>query len=255
MSHSVHIRALSKSPRLGMYEGRRHLVVPVVALVEGVIHASNADAPEYVPADVLAKSAPAWSGQPVMLNHPERDGHKISANDPLTLERASIGRVFGARFENGRLLMEAWIDLAKAADVPRAQALVDRLQAGQVVEVSVGAFVESEAKRGRWGSHDYRGIWKEVMPDHLALLPDGIKGACSVSMGCGAMRAASKGDKTMCETDCKCAPPPVSLADKIREARSLEAKFAQVKDSTDRHPGLLDTLKAKARDRAESLTK
>jgi hypothetical protein len=45
------------------------------------------------------------------------------------------------------------------------------------------------------------------------------------------------------------------MLDKIREARSIEAKFAQVKDSSDVHPGLLDTLKAAARKRAESLGK
>jgi hypothetical protein len=221
-TRSVHIRAAAGGHlKTATYEGREHLVVPVVALMEGVMFASNAPAPEFVPAATLAKSASGWNGEPVMLNHPAREGLKTTANHPETLERESFGRVFAARFEKNRLLMEAWLDVAKAKRVPGAEAVIERIRAGQTIEVSVGAFVEVENTAGRWAGHEYRGIWRDVVPDHLAMLPEGVTGACSVSMGCGAMRAASRGEKPMCEQDCKCSndvPAPRNLWSEMREA-------------------------------------
>ena len=190
---SRHIHALVGGElRTQSFEGRDHLVVPIVALVEGVIFASNAEAPELVLASELERSASGWNGEPVMLNHPDLSGEKISANDPATLERLQFGRVFNARMEGAALKMDAWIDLTKVPKVSGADDVVSRLRAGETVEVSVGAFVDPEEKAGVWkNGKRFTTIWRGIVPDHLALLPDGVKGACSVAMGCGAQRAAS----------------------------------------------------------------
>src|SRR5262245_21989152 len=57
-------------------DGRERLVVPVVALVEGVIHPVNAPAPELVRAERF--STEGWEGRPLFAGHPMKDGEAIS---------------------------------------------------------------------------------------------------------------------------------------------------------------------------------
>ncbi|HMI90073.1 MAG TPA: hypothetical protein VK509_01865, partial [Polyangiales bacterium] len=56
--------------RTMQFESREHLVVPVIALVEGVVHAVNSDQPEYVPGTELARAPLGWNGRPVVGDHP-----------------------------------------------------------------------------------------------------------------------------------------------------------------------------------------
>lgn len=181
--------------RTAVFEKRDHLVVPVVMLQEGVIHAVNAETPELVLAKDLAQFAVAWSGEPVLWNHPVVDGQRVSANSPAVLEEFRIGRLFNARMDGTKLKADAWIDLTLAAELGSyAQSVVERLQAGEMVEVSIGAFIVAEKARGVFGGKPYLAIWRDIAPDHLAMLPDGKTGACSNEMGCGAPRAAAKRD-------------------------------------------------------------
>lgn len=171
-------------------DGRDYLVVPVVALMEGVIHAVNADAPEFVSKAVLAKAAESWNGRPVTLGHPTRDGAHVSANDPKILSTWSIGTVFNARIEGKKLLCEAWIDVQRASRTPKGQQMLTRLEQNEMEEVSVGASVKTAEEHGEYDGKKYAGVWLETSGDHLAFLPGG-RGACSIDMGCGAGRAAS----------------------------------------------------------------
>lgn len=174
--------------RTAEFESKPHVVVPVVALVEGVIWPINAPHPEFVPADTFSMVPQGWNGRPVFasIGHPVNDaGEQVTGNSPRTLETA-IGTVFNTRIEGKKLVMEAWIDPSK----PGAQDLLDRVNSGKTVEVSVGAFVICEDTGGSYGGKQYEAIWRDIIPDHLALLPEGDEGACSVAMGCG-IRAAS----------------------------------------------------------------
>jgi hypothetical protein len=72
--------------------------------------------------------------------------------------------------------------------------VVNRLRAGQPVEVSTGYFADMEATNGVWNGAAYTGITRNIRPDHLALLPDEV-GACSWVDGCGAPRVNVKGEK------------------------------------------------------------
>jgi hypothetical protein len=184
------IRALrfttSGKLRTATFRGAEHIVVPVVALVEGVIHASNADTPELVLASEFGKSVAAWNGRPAVFNHPIENGEPVSANSPRVLEGFQIGSVFDARIEGKKLMMEAWLNPALAPND-----VVERLNAGKVVEVSVGVLVDAEPKLGIHQGSRYATIWRNIYPDHLAMLQDGTPGACDVKMGCGAPRAAS----------------------------------------------------------------
>lgn len=184
----LHLCAATGKARIEAYEGREHIVVPVVALMEEVIHAVNADVPEFVPLDTLRKAAASWNGRPVMLGHPVKNGRQCSANAPDVIAASGIGTIFNSRIEGKRLLQEAWIDKAKAKRLhPK---LHDRLLANEPVEVSVGAHVITGNVESTYNGKPYKSTWLEASGDHLAFLPDG-RGACSMEMGCGALRAAS----------------------------------------------------------------
>jgi hypothetical protein len=49
-----------------------------------------------------------------------------------------------------------------------------------------------EDKEGFFNGKEYKKIWRNIVPDHLAVLPIGSQGACSVQDGCGAPRLNSE---------------------------------------------------------------
>ena len=73
-------------------EGKKHLVVPVVMMAEGV-HCGSMGAIFHT-AHELGKYTDAWNGRPVTINHPEKNGGFVSASaDPQQFEKA-VGKVF-----------------------------------------------------------------------------------------------------------------------------------------------------------------
>lgn len=181
--------------RTAMFQQREHLVVPVIALVEGVIFPFNAETPEFVSAEVLAKAPDGWNGRPVVGNHPMSGNEAVSANDPRVLEDQSFGILFGTTGADGKLQTEAWLDPAKAPRVGDDAVRVLARARGEAteaspIEVSVGAFIVLEKSEGEFKGQKYGAIWREIVPDHLAMLPEGVPGACSPEMGCGAPRSA-----------------------------------------------------------------
>jgi hypothetical protein len=186
-SRELTVLGATSAPRIEMFNGREHLVVPVVALMEGVIHAVNARTPEFVPAARLAAAAHTWNGRPLVVQHPVRYGSQISANDPRVLEQYQCGTIFQSRMTGSKLTMDAWVDPQRLEALGQ-QALLQRLRAGDAVEVSVGAFTRTLPKTGTFNGRAYQSEWQDTTGDHLALLPDS-RGACNTDMGCG-VRAA-----------------------------------------------------------------
>jgi hypothetical protein len=167
---------------------RSYLVVPIVALMEGVIHAVNASTPEFVSGEVLKRAAASWIGKPVTLGHPAKAGKQCSANDSEIRKAAGIGVIMKSEYKDRRLSQEAWIDEEKAKILhPR---LYENLSSGGTEEVSVGAHVVANTVGSSYNGKLYKGTWLEASGDHLAFLPGG-RGACSCEMGCGTFRAAS----------------------------------------------------------------
>ena len=185
---ALHLRGATGAVRMDTYDGRPYLVVPVVALMEGVIHAVNAETPEFVPLSTLEKAARTWDKKPATLYHPKKNGRQCSANSPDILAESGIGLVFNPRVQGKKLLCEAWIDSRRAKELHPE--MYERLLSGESEEVSVGAFVVTDDKPGEFNGKKYTASWKEVVGDHLAFLPGG-RGACSIEMGCGSHRAAS----------------------------------------------------------------
>lgn len=163
-------------------DGRPHLVVPIVALVAGVVNG------ELVTVEELATFAAAWNGRPVPLRHPQDGTGYISANSPEVIESSVLGQVFGMHVDGDRLLGEVWLDEEKCARLGGdALAVLNRLDRGEVVEVSTGYFCEFEPMVGEFNGKPYRAVQHNLRPDHVALLPDEV-GACSVADGCGVGR-------------------------------------------------------------------
>ncbi len=237
----LHLRTNGAPIRTVTHNGREHLVIPVIALREGVIHAVNAETPEYVSASRLQAAAASWNGRPLVLGHPVRDGRQISANEPGVLEAQGFGTIFKSATRGINLGMEAWVDPARLEAMGEQQLLAD-LRAGKQIEVSVGAFVKTLNKTGTHQGKSYMAEWGDITGDHLAFLPR-AKGACSIEMGCGAHRAAEaapiihefKDDEPMAKEVKSLRERVVEM---IRAARDIpQSKRDEMKDSDFAGPG------------------
>jgi len=164
------------------FEGRPHLVVPVVALVEGV-HAGS-HGPCFYPANEIGKYVEAWNGIPLPVFHPDEYGMIMSANTPQVLEERSVGRLFNVFFDSdgAKLKGELWIDIGKAEKI--SPAVLSLIRSGRQLEVSTALWSDDDNIPGQWGDEEFNTTVRNYRPDHLALLP-GQKGACSWTDGCG----------------------------------------------------------------------
>jgi hypothetical protein len=162
------------------HQGKKHLIVPVIMMVEGVHHGSHGPLLHQI--NELGHFPEAWNGMPIVINHPEIDGQPVSANDPEIMEQQTIGRVYHTKVDGHRLRAEAWIDEEKLQQL--SAELLAQFQKGELIEVSLGMFSDEEKVTGDWNGETYEAIARNHRPDHLALLPGGV-GACSCADGCG----------------------------------------------------------------------
>lgn len=174
------------------FDGRAYLVAPVTMLVPGVLNGA------LVPAEETGRYVEAWNGRPVTLNHPTRNGEYVSAGTPEINATEAPGQVWNASFADGKLTAEIWIDIAKATAIGGdALTVMDRLRSNQPVEVSTGYFADHEQSNGTHNGKAYSMIARNIRPDHLALLPDGV-GACSWQDGCGTPRVNAENKPCGC---------------------------------------------------------
>jgi len=154
-----------------------------VMLVEGVHHGSGSD-PVFYPSEVIMQSAADWNRMPVPVYHPtNQDGDHVLCNDnPKIANEWSVGWIENARFLNGKLHAEVWINIEDANQ--RHPGLIDLLDAGEQMDVSTGLLALSDETPGTWNDESYAATITQIIPDHLALLP-GTQGACSWDDGCG----------------------------------------------------------------------
>lgn len=177
--------------RTAEFRGDEHTVIPVVALVEGVLWAANAPRPELALAEEFGRFPAGWDGSPVVFDHPkDADGVPVSANSPEVLETNAFGQMFNTVLDGTKLKSEIWINQSLVANLSEeAQATVAKLMKGDtIIEVSTGLFLLSEMSTGEFDGEHFEAIWRNVVPDHLAVLPEGVPGACSIADGCGAPR-------------------------------------------------------------------
>lgn len=175
--HSFRYNIAAIETRREQYNGREHLVVPVIMARSGVVmNGALVTEDEFFPE--------AWNGVPVTVGHPESpaDGGFTAANDPRVLETWAVGQIFNSRVEDGALKGEAWIDVVTANRI--RPTLIDELTSAASMDVSTGYFSKDEKRSGTSNGRQYHRVSRDLLPDHLALLP-GDTGACSWEDGCG----------------------------------------------------------------------
>ncbi len=167
--------------------GRDFLVVPAV-LVQGQILRNNLGT-TLLPDDALTDAwAEEWNGIPVIVqDHPSLRGVSVSARSPEILDSRGAGYVFHARVvRNGtvQLKAEVWLDIARAAEIPELNTIMERLKSGQLVELSTGFATEAVDAPGVHNGQVYERVLRPLGADHLAIFVEKT-GACSIKDGCG----------------------------------------------------------------------
>lgn len=199
------------------YQGREHVVVPVIAIVApAVVHPITSEDPELVTLEAISLTPGAWNNRPLVPDHPG-DDWEGSANHPEFLEGNGFGQIFNASIEDDtdsgglcRLHLEAWIDRARTEELGgQSLSVLARCLEGSPVEVSIGAYILVESRAGVYNGKGYKAIWRFVVPDHLAMLPEDAIGACSWETGCGAPRLM-RGEREV--------PKPVAKRGKLAPA-------------------------------------
>lgn len=175
------------------FEDKNYIVVPVVMMVEGVHVGSHG--PILHLAEELGRYPESWDGIPVTIGHPEVGGVYVSANNPSILQDWAVGRIFNTQIVNSELRSEAWLDEECLERV--SEETLNRINNGEIIEVSVGVFSDEETTSGTWNTERYNAIARNHRPNHLALLPDEV-GACSIADGCG-IRVNKKGGTKVTE--------------------------------------------------------
>lgn len=184
----AHAKTASSEIRTETWKGDKYKVAPVVAVAEGVLKG------KFLPDEEIRNTAQLWNDTPLPVVHPEEAGKKISARDPKVIEENGIGRFFNAHYEDGKLKGEIWINIERAeekgGDYKKA---LDTIRANEQLEVSTGFYSFPESQSGNYDGEHYTMVHRNVIPDHLALLPN-AEGECSWADGCGAPRINSAGD-------------------------------------------------------------
>lgn len=186
--------------KVRMHQGRKHLIVPVTMMVEGVHSGTHGALLHTI--NELGQFPDSWNKMPIIVNHPQdEEGNYVSANDPdIADSPKTVGHVYHTRVDGSRLKAEAWLDEEKLNEAsPETLANVN---AGKPIEVSVGVFTSDEpVENGEWNGEEYIAIARNHRPDHLALLPDAT-GACSIEDGCG-IRNNQKGGNNIMDVNAK----------------------------------------------------
>lgn len=226
---NIHINSaiINVQSRPEQFMGRDHLVVPVIMAVEGV-HAGSAG-PMFYPSEEIKATAEQWNGVPVTVQHPrdKDDNLTVASNAPEFI----IGHISQSVWDD-KLRAEAWIDVEKANNI--SADIMTIIRGDGQMQVSTGLFSSDEIVKGDWKGESYNAIVKDIVPDHLALLP-GEQGACSWVDGCG-LRANKKGGENcmkfkgfdMSSKDISGIPKPVLRAfsdNQLGEANGWEGKF------------------------------
>lgn len=223
---SIQLRASEADVRVETLRGQEHVVVPVVMLVEGVIQGALAEVPELALASEFGSNPTAWNGCPVPVTHPQRAGVYVSAGNPNVWGAEVIGFLFNTGLQDKSLCSEIWINRTWAEESGFDDVL-NALEGGEVMEVSTGLFANVVEVQGVHDGETYGGVWTNVVPDHLALLPNSI-GACSVEMGAGTNRT-----------------PSVNMADfaieKIRTTGKNAQRLMSINQSVTKEPDKMPT--------------
>ena len=191
MDYSVNLSV--EAPTEKTVNGRDFLVVPTIAVQAQVLNG------EFLPAEEIEKSLFQWNGVPLTIEHPtNNDGETISARKTEAFEKHQVGHIREADMVDNKLRVEAWIDVDVAEELEKGEQILERARNGEAIEVSTGYFSETESEQGTINGEEYNATQKNIIPDHLALLPNQV-GACSLEDGCGTHKTNESEDDKQTE--------------------------------------------------------
>lgn len=177
------------STRYEVLDGVKYVVAPIIPARVGVMNGGLCTA------ENLKAHVARWNGSPIVVGHPEENGTKVSANSPKYLPEV-VGRMYNVGFDDakGHMKGEIWLNEKKMEEAGGqfVEALA-RVKGGLPLDVSTAFFSPLSGGPGVHDGAQYSGVFNDIRPDHLALLPN-EKGACSWEDGCGVR--ANKEDTT-----------------------------------------------------------
>lgn len=203
------------------FKGRDFLVAPVVP-----IKATNLDK-GYVPTREVQKSAPAWNGTPLTLNHPRNStGDLVSANSPEVAEKTWLGHLFNNTSVNGgeKTRGEAWFDIEHARNLGgQAEKILNKIEAGEEVSVST-SYMFDRLPSGEYDGEYRQQVSGNLRPDHLAILPN-KEGKCSIDQGCMVGQQAANQELEEVDVDLE---PPRAVVNAAEEALAAKDEYDEL---------------------------
>ena len=193
MLAQVRVEPVPEDIRSAQHNGRDHLVIPVVALREGVVKG------QFLPGEEIQNSKTLWDDMPTPVQHPKG----ASARERKVVDENSLGRFYNVHFEDNKLKGEIWVDEEKAIQArtensARSEVLwgtYKRLKAGEAMDVSTSYWHDTLDESGTYNGKHYNGVQVNIRPDHLAILPD-QQGELSLPDGVG-VPLKNRGDVDM----------------------------------------------------------
>ncbi len=173
--------------RIEIFDGEEHLVIPVVAAIQGVLNG------QFLPMSSLEASLPAWEGVSITMSHPKKLGEDVSANTKFAFENFVVGRFFNAIIEDNKFKGEFWINLSKINEHEDGKDFLALVEEGATIEVSTAYWCTTDNRGGIYNGTQYSGTQTNIIPNHVAILLHEV-GACSVADGCGAPRTNQETD-------------------------------------------------------------
>ena len=166
--------------------GRDKIVVPSATLPDGIVMNGIS-----YPADEIEKGFMSLNNTYAPLGHPTVNGMFVSASDPEGINIGWIGaHNENVRRENGRVLLDKVIDVARANESVGGRSVLEAIEKGTPIHTSTGLFCDLEAST----DDAYEFIARNMAFDHDAILL-GEDGAATPEQGVG-MMVNAKGEQT-----------------------------------------------------------
>lgn len=184
----VNIRTIANmaSIRKERRNGRDKIVVPSATLPDGIVMNGIS-----YPAEEIEKGFMSLNNTYAPLGHPTVNGMFVSASDPEGINIGWIGaHNENVRRENGRVLLDKVIDVARANESVGGRSVLEAIEKGTPIHTSTGLFCDLEAST----DDAYEFIARNMAFDHDAILL-GEEGAATPEQGVG-MMVNAKGEES-----------------------------------------------------------
>ena len=144
-----------------------------VLMTEGI--RCGSDGCKFYAGHILQQFAREFENVPATVGHPTINGSYVSVNE---MPDSIIGTVRNTRYDP--IIKGIRAEIHVAANHPRIAEILE------IKEISIGVFADEVYRPGIWKGRKYEVCPISLEADHVALLPNDERGACSYDRdGCG----------------------------------------------------------------------